>query len=180
MKPLFAILALVVSTGAQAESCPPPPDHGAAIAALLAQVREAGTEMEARVLTNELWGLWADAPDERAQAVLDSGMRKRESFDLRGAIEEFDRLIAYCPDYAEGYNQRAFALFIAQDYGRALADLDRAIALQPQHVAAMAGRALTLMGLERSDEAQAELRAVLKIHPWLPERRMLVETDTEL
>ena len=86
-----------------------------------------------------------------------------------------DDLVAYCPDYAEGFNQRAFAAFLAEDYAAALTDLDMALAIMPDHVAALSGKALTLMGLGRHDEAQVVLREALKLNPWLGERALLVD-----
>ena len=159
--------------------CPPPPDHGAALQALLEKVRAAPDEATARRLSNRMWELWADAPDAAAQEILDKGMRKRAAYDFLGAIAAFDRLVAYCPDYAEGYNQRAFVHFIRQDYAAALKDLDRALTLAPDHVAARAGRALTLLGLGREAEARDELEAALDLNPWLPERHLLDELRGE-
>lgn len=139
----------------------------------LSSLQDAENENAARLITNEMWGLWADAPDEQAQTVLDQGMRKRASWDLVGAIGDFDRLIAYCPDYAEGYNQRAFASFLQQDFATALRDLTRAIELSPAHIGAIAGRAMTLIALGREAEAQADLRRAVALNPWLPERGFL-------
>ncbi len=162
-----------------ASACPSAPDHSEALADLLRQAQEAPNEYQARLITNDMWALWADAPDEAAQEVLDRGMRKRRAFDLLGAAADFDRLIAYCPEYAEGYNQRAFVRFIQQDYARALDDLDRALALSPTHVAALAGKAMTLIGLGRMEEGQAVLRQALELNPWLPERRLLLDPPGE-
>ena len=100
-------------------------------------------------------------------------MTRRDAWDLLGAIEDFDKLIAYCPFYAEGYNQRAFAHFLRQDFEAALPDLDRAIELSPNHVAAISGRALTLLGLQRIDEAREALQQALELNPWLSERHLL-------
>ncbi len=47
----------------------------------------------------------------------------------------------------------------------ALAAYDRALALQPRHVAARNGRALALQALGRSDEAERELDAALALDP---------------
>lgn len=81
-------------------------------------------------------------------------------------------LIAYCPAYAEGYNQRAFVNFLRQDYQSALTDLDRALALSPNHIAALSGRALSLLGLQRVEEARVALKRALDLNPWLPERHL--------
>ncbi|SLN55413.1 lipoprotein NlpI [Falsiruegeria litorea R37] len=124
-------------------------------------------------MSNKMWTYWADAPNEQAQSILDRGMAKRAAWDLLGAREDFDALIAYCPKYAEGYNQRAFVHFLSQNFQAALLDLDQALALSPDHVAALSGRALSLLGLNRIDEARETLQSALEMNPWLPERGML-------
>ncbi|CUH65748.1 putative O-linked N-acetylglucosamine transferase, SPINDLY family [Thalassovita gelatinovora] len=171
MNRLIALVFLFFAP--MASACPDAPDHSVAVNDLLQRIQDAPNEYQARLISNQLWALWADAPDEAAQAVLDRGMGKRRAFDLIGALEDFDRLIAYCPDYAEGYNQRAFVRFLQQDYDRALIDLDRALALSPTHVAALTGKALTLIGLGRNEEGQAVLRLAVNLNPWLPERNLL-------
>ncbi len=95
------------------------------------------------------------------------------------AIAAFDTLIEYCPQYAEGYNQRAFANFLQQDYALALEDLELALARNPNHIAAMSGKALTLMELGRHEAGQAVLREALKLNPWLAERHRLTEMPGE-
>ncbi|MCP4819571.1 MAG: hypothetical protein GY883_10315, partial [Shimia sp.] len=56
-------------------------------------------------------------------------------------------------------------------------DLERAISLSPQHVAAMSGRALVLIGLGRDADAQEALAAALELNPWLPERSLLKKKE---
>ncbi|MCG7519334.1 tetratricopeptide repeat protein [Ruegeria sp. Ofav3-42] len=167
------LLYVALSVAANAQDCPVAPDHSADVSAIIAQIQDAENEQAARVLSNQLWEFWTDAPDESAQAVLDRGMTRRNAWDLLGAIEDFDRLIAYCPSYAEGYNQRAFAHYLRQDFQSALPDLDRAIELSPNHVAAISGRALTLLGLQRIDEAREALSQALELNPWLSERHLM-------
>lgn len=169
MKPIILAL-LLPAGGALAAICPEAPDHSEALDGLIAQIQSAETETEARRISNRMWEFWADAPDQQAQAILDRGMTRRAAWDLLGALAEFDRLVDYCPDYAEGYNQRAFVNYLRQDFRAALVDLDRALDLSPRHVAAMSGKALTLLALDRIDEARNLLDAALKLNPWLPER----------
>lgn len=166
------ILSLLAPVAALAE-CPPAPDIDADEARVLEAVRDAESDMQARALSNELWSLWASAPDEVAQELLDRGMSARASYDYLGALDALDRLVEYCPHYAEGYNQRAFVNYLREDFETALIDLDVALELRPTHVAALSGKALTLMGLGRQAEAQIVLRAALELNPWLPERGLL-------
>ncbi|NNE89597.1 MAG: tetratricopeptide repeat protein [Silicimonas sp.] len=172
MKCVALCLLPFLATAALAD-CPASPDIAAQETALLDQARAAENELAAQPIRQALWRLWATAPDEAAQALLDRGMAARSSYDFLGAIRAFDRLVEYCPEYAEGYNQRAFVNFLREDFDAALPDLDRALERSPRHVAALSGKALTLMGLGRADEAQEVLREAVKLNPWIPERGLL-------
>ena len=166
---------------AQGGSCPPAPDHEAERQALIETLRVAPDPGGAQVASTALWAIWTDAPDERSQEMLDRGMRRIAARDLSGATEALDALVAYCPDYAEGYNQRAFAAFLRGDLAGALPDLDRALELSPEHLGALSGRALTLIGLGRDAEGQQALREALRLNPWLAERALLEgEPEVEL
>lgn len=167
-------LSLVIATPAVADVCPAAPDHAAAQSRIIAELGVARTSGEAAVLTQGLWRLWTDAPDATAKAMLDEGMALLSGGRPAIAVQRLDALVDYCPDYAEGYNQRAFAYYIQLDFDAALVDLDAALAINPQHVAALSGKALTLMGLGRDAEAQEVLRAALALNPWLEERALLV------
>ena len=166
-------VVLMLAAAPLSAGCPPPADIADEARALLARTRAAGSEGEARVYTNRLWELWATAPNEAAQEILDTGMRYRRDWNFLAARDSFDRLIDYCPDYAEGYNQRAFVLFLQGDYAKALTDLDAALERNPEHVAAMAGKGLALIGLGDLNAGRSVLEAALELNPWLPERRML-------
>ncbi len=168
----IAFILTFAASMASAE-CPPSPDIAQAQSDLLAQSRQLTNERDGRAISGKLWALWATAPDEPSQALLDRGMRARESFNFVDAFDAFNKLVDYCPDYAEGYNQRAFVSFLREDYAKALVDLDLALERHPEHVAAMSGKALTLMGLGRQEEAQVVLREALKLNPWIPERGLL-------
>jgi tetratricopeptide (TPR) repeat protein len=165
----------LVAAPAFAETCPPVADHSVRLLQIIASLGAAKGQEEASILSQELWALWTDAPDERAQALLNDGMARRSNYDFLGSRTALNRLIEYCPAYAEGYNQRAFTNYLQQDFEAALVDLDRALNILPTHVAALSGKALTLMGLGRSAEAQEVLRAALALNPWLQERALLAE-----
>ena len=105
--------------------------------------------------------------------MLQEGLALNRMGDRSASRAALSELIGYCPNYAEGYNQRAFAAFLSGDYEAALVDLDRAIDLQPVHLGALTGKALTLIEMGRTDEAQVVLRTALDINPWLAERALL-------
>lgn len=173
-----ALLCTASATVLQAE-CPPVEDRTADLAALRGQVQAADTEMEGRIYDRQMWEIWTTAPDARAQGFLDRGMELRSYADYAAALIELDALVAYCPNYAEGWNQRAFVHFLRQDFSAALEDLDRALALNPDHTGALSGKALSLMSMGRVELAQQTLRTALELNPWLPERAYLVSPPGE-
>lgn len=175
MRVLLPFFVCLAAGAVQAEGCPPAPDHAVSLAELVAQIQIAGSEDEARQISNQMWEYWAEAPDGPAQELLDRGMERREAHDFLAAYKALDRLVTYCPDYAEGYNQRAFVSYLRQDFPAALDDLDRALELSPDHIAALSGRALTLMGLRRFAEARLDMARALSLNPWLPERSLAAQ-----
>lgn len=171
MRSILILLATVASPALA--TCPDPGDYSSELSALIEEANAAKNDQAGRAVSDKMWEVWLRAPNEAAQEVLDSGMRKRSSYDFAGAYEEFDRLATYCPTYAEGFNQRAFVSFLREDYPAALVDLDMALQLSPNHVGAQSGRALTLMNLGRIEEARTQLLEALENNPWLSERFLL-------
>ena len=156
-----------------ADTCPEPADVTSELHQLFEKARNAPNHRVGKEVSGEMWRVWLRAPDEAAQAVLDRGLRRRDSFDYAGAMEEFNRLAEYCPTYAEGFNQRAFVHYLRENFEAALEDLDIALRLQPDHVAAQAGRGLTLMQLGRISEAREQMLIAVGNNPWLNEAALL-------
>lgn len=169
----------VLLSGPAFGACPAADDISVSSARLLLELREAPNALEAGEINGALWQLWLSAPDSDAQAMLDVGQMRIRYGDFDRAKSILSELVDYCPDYAEGYNQRAFASFLQADYDAALVDLDLALERNPTHLGALSGKALTLMGLGRDALAQEVLREALALNPWLPERRFLIEEPGE-
>ncbi len=172
---LALLLSIAPALSGAAASCPPLPDRTAELDRLFDEAREAPTEAAGQALSREMWEIWTEAPDEAAGALLNRGVTSLRVADYFAAIEAFDRLVAYCPDWAEGYNQRAFAYFLSGQYPQARADLEQVVEINPNHVGALTGLALTLTALGDEEAAQGWLRRALKLNPWVPERHMLKE-----
>ena len=175
----FAFCLGLVASPALAQTCPDATDHADAMTALITAAQDAPDENSAREISNQMWEIWADAPDAHALELLNEGMSRRDSYDFAGAEAAFNALVDYCPHYAEGYNQRAFVNFLRQDFEAALPDLERTLELSPRHVAALTGQALTLAALNRNGEAALILRAALKLNPWLSERHLLTHLEKQ-
>ncbi|MDG1170886.1 MAG: hypothetical protein P8N14_16970 [Sulfitobacter sp.] len=172
---MMMILALIAAPAFANAACPDPVDSRAEMLNLIAKAQGAQTFTDGRRISNEMWEVWLRAPDQAAQSVLDAGMKRRDVSDFAGALAEFDRLADYCPTYAEGFNQRAYIHFLQGSYDKALVDLDIALSLQPYHIAAQSGRALTLMNLGRRAEAREQMLIAVENNPWLSEAALLAD-----
>lgn len=172
-------LILACIAGPAIADCPSGPDYSGELSSIVERMQAAPHEGAARQLSAQLWAIWLDAPDALAQSMLDEGLALMQTGAHAGSRRVLSRLVDYCPEYAEGYNQRAFAAFLQGDLDAALVDLDAAIALQPVHLGALTGKVLTLIRLGRNEEAQAVLRVALAINPWLAERELLDEPPGE-
>ena len=108
---ILLVLALV-SGPAWAEVCPDPQDYSTELDALIASAQDAPSAADANDVTSGMWKVWLRAPNVQAQEVLDRGLARRDGFDFVGAYSDFDKLVEYCPKYAEGFNQRAYVQFL--------------------------------------------------------------------
>jgi len=175
-----SLLILALSASAAWADCPPVADRQAELDALVAEANAAPNEAAGRDASGRMWEIWLDAPNEVAQTLLDEGLVATRVSDFRRAISVYDRLIAYCPDYAEGYNQRAFAYFLSGAFEKAEADLGAALAREPRHVGALTGLGRTLMQLGRADEAQVWFKKAVALNPWVSERHFVKTPGQEL
>jgi len=174
-------LAVSPALTALAETCATLPDRSAERTALFARLAAAPTEAAGRAAEEAIWRFWSTAPDARAQELLDRIHDRRRWHDHAAALAAAEALTAYCPAYAEGWNQKATVLFVMERPEAALAAADEALAREPKHFGALAGKALILMAAGRAQAGDRALARAVAIHPWLRERGLLaVPPGTDL
>lgn len=143
---------------------------------LFAALKNATTEAEAKSIEREIWQSWIEAaPTPQLKSKVEAAMRKREQYDFQGGKDILDEVVKEAPDYAEGWNQRAFILFLQGNYEASLNDIERVLELEPRHFGALSGKAMIYMTLGRIKLGQETLREAVEIHPYLQERSMLIE-----
>lgn len=141
---------------------------------LFKALRTAKTEREGRLAENAIWNWWLDqAPTLEVREAIDYGMKRREAYDFEAAEQAFDKAVQQAPDYAEGWNQRAFVRFLRDNIDGSLSDLEKAVDLDPDHFAAWSGMYHVLIRMGRPEVAVSALSRAVTIHPWLKERGML-------
>ena len=150
------------------------PSPGSYEQLLLQRLSVAETEVEGRLAESAVWEHWFDeAPDEQVHEWLQQGRKKRESYDYAAAQTLFDQVVEAAPDYAEGYNQRAFVRFLREDFDGSLADLEKTLEFKPWHFGALSGMYHVLRLQNRHAAAFELLSQAVAIHPWIQERGAL-------
>jgi len=147
--------------------------------ALYRQLSAAQDPAEAQKLNDRIWRLWTEGPDERAGEQIQQIFRYRRWRELDRALEIANDLIARLPDYAEGWNQKATILFEMGRFDESLAVIEKVLEREPKHFGALAGKAIILLRQGRVKLGQKALRRAVEIHPFLAERRFLVEPPGE-
>ena len=142
---------------------------------LFDRLRTTENPLEAQVIENQIWRIWIDSGREDMNALMKKGIRAMAQGRLEEANAIFDRVVTTLPNFAEGWNKRATAHYLNEDYTASVIDIERTLALEPRHFGAISG--MGLIFLARGDEAGA-LRAfeeVLTIHPYARGTRARVE-----
>ena len=112
-----------------------------------------------------LWLLWSRSGDAVADERLAEGIEAMRSRRFDAAIAAFGEVIRRRPGFAEGWNKRATAYFLAGDYRRSLADCDEVMKLNPQHFGALSGYGQIYFQLEQYEKAIAWWRRALAVNP---------------
>lgn len=128
----------------------------------LAQSDEAG----ARRIDRQLQALWSQSGSPAMDLLLKRGRDAMEVDDSKTAIEHLTALTDHAPEFAEGYHMRASAYFSADLLGPAIADLERALALNPNNYNAIYGLGAILETLDDKQRAHDAYERVLEIHPY--------------
>ena len=163
--------AASAATDAPAQELPVQSEHDRLFAAL----KNARTEQEARAIEDAIWRMWmAQGPTKEVRDAVKAAMDARSSYDYAKALDILEGVTATAPDYAEGWNQKAFILFLMERQDASLESLDRALELEPKHFGALAGRGIILMQQGRVELGQKALRDAVAVYPFIRERRMII------
>lgn len=118
-----------------------------------------------QTVEDEIMLIWSRSGSPTIDLLLQRGNKAMEAGDTDTAIEHYTAVTDHAPDFAEGWNMRATAYFVAGLYGPAVADIQRALVLNPRHFGAMSGFAMILEETGSPQKALEVWRLVKNIHP---------------
>lgn len=152
------LMAIFAASGAMAQEAPPDMEG------LFTQLADADNPNWERA-QNQIMREWSKSGSPAFDLLLSRGEAAMEAGDFALAIEHLTALTDQAPDFAEGWNARATAYFLAGRYGPSIADIQRVLALEPRHFGALDGLAMILQEIGHKEDALKALRASLAIHP---------------
>jgi tetratricopeptide (TPR) repeat protein len=156
-------------------------EDAAKLDGLFDRLKTAGAEEAGRIET-EIWIEWSKSGSPAMDLLLQRGRDALEMGETGAAIEHFTAIIDHAPDFAEGWNARATAYYMAGEFGPSIADIARTLALNPRHFGALSGLGAILEASDRPERALEVYKAALAIHPHLegvPEAIERLETQAK-
>ena len=116
-------------------------------------------------LDRQLQALWSKSGSASMDLLLKRGRDALEDDKVDEAIEHLTAVTDHAPEFAEGWYWRASAYFEAELFGPALADLERALSLNPNNYNAIHGLGAILETFGDQKRAYEAYLRVLAIHP---------------
>lgn len=142
---------------------------------LFAQLHDARNPAVAKRAEREIWSIWHETPDDKSLEIMRAARRSLDSGDFTAAVHRLDELVAYAPEFAEAWNQRAIVLYLVEDYAGALRDIARTLELEPRHFGALSGRGQVYLQLDELEMALESFELALERNPWMDNVRTQME-----
>ena len=127
-----------------------------------------------------VWLAWSRSGDAETDRLLQSGTAEMGAHRHERAIEIFSDVIRRKPGFAEGWNKRATAYFLASEMRKSLADCDEVMKRNPQHFGALSGYGQIYVHLEEYDKAIAYFRRAVAVNPNLTNLEQVIRELEEL
>lgn len=112
-----------------------------------------------------LWLLWSRSGDAALDEQMARGVEAMQAGRHDEAIDVFSDVIRSKPAFAEAWNKRATAYYLAGEYDKSIADCDEVLKRNPRHFGALSGLGEIYLRLARPEQALAWFRRALEVNP---------------
>ena len=173
-----------VPDGDEAEAKPPQiaetiPDSATERAKMLdnlyALLATAEDEQASQKTSLAIVRLWAVSGSDTVTVLMARALKAVEDKNPALALQMFDAIVEQAPDYAEGWSQRAHVLYLEGDVERAVGDLRRSLALDPNHYRALGALGHILREIGEKKGALTAYQRLLEVHPFAEGAKQAVE-----
>lgn len=145
---------------------------------LYAHLATSADEQAAKPIAETIERLWLYSGSDTISLLMQRSAAALKAKNTDLALKLLDHVVALAPDYAEGFNRRAYILFTQNKLEAAVGDLRRALALEPNHFKALDG--LYQIWREHGDKRAAlrVIKQLVEVHPHWPGAEQAIEELT--
>jgi Tfp pilus assembly protein PilF len=142
---------------------------------LYALLATADDESSAKAVADGIERIWQHSGSPTVDLLLGRAMQAVTERRFDRALDLFDTIVEQAPDFTEGWSRRAYVYFQRNEVGRALGDLRRALALDPNHFKALEGLSQVLREIGQKKAALEAFRQLYEVHPYWPGASQAIE-----
>jgi tetratricopeptide (TPR) repeat protein len=150
-----------------AAAAPVPPSREERLDSLFTTLKSTADKDAAKAAENDIITLWLESGSDTVDLMMSWTLSAMEEKDYGLALDYLDRMLILKPDYAEGWNKRATVHFLKDDYPKAIADIERTLAIEPRHFGALSGLGTIMRDIGDEDRALTAYRKALELDPHL-------------
>jgi tetratricopeptide (TPR) repeat protein len=143
----------------------PPQTPAEARADLYARLAAAKDADETAGIITLLLHAYAESGSDTGDLLLRRARQAISAEEYPDALKILDVTIALLPDWAEGWNARATARYLDDDYDGSMADIAQTLKREPRHLGALMGMAAILEARGKKEDALKVYERALAIAP---------------
>jgi tetratricopeptide (TPR) repeat protein len=144
---------------------PPPQSPAEARADLYARLAASKDADETAGIITLLLHVYAVSGSDTGDLLLRRARQAISTEEYPDALKILDATIALLPDWAEGWNARATARYLDDDYDGSMADIAQTLKREPRHLGALMGMATILEARGKTEDALKVYQRALAIAP---------------
>jgi tetratricopeptide (TPR) repeat protein len=149
----------------QAKPDEPPQTPAEARADLYARLAASKDADETAGIISLLLHTYAVSGSDTGDLLLRRARQAISAEEFPDALKILDATIALLPDWAEGWNARATARYLNDDYQGSMADIAQTLKREPRHLGALMGMATILEARGKTEDALKVYQRALAIAP---------------
>jgi tetratricopeptide (TPR) repeat protein len=171
--PAFAQEAGALDSEDHAEAATPLSEED--LDGLFVRLAASADEDEAKAAENEILRRFHTSGSDTTDLLMSWASRAIKDEKYSVALDILDRIVILQSDFVEGWNKRATVHYMMGEYGKAIADIEKTLALEPRHFGALSGLGLILRDMGDSRHALQAFEEALKVHPFLKNAEDMLE-----
>ncbi|MVA96396.1 hypothetical protein GN330_03945 [Nitratireductor sp. CAU 1489] len=146
---------------------------------LFLELKRERNEKAAERIAQRIWDEWMKSGSATVDLLLKWSSEATRKQDFAVALDFLDQIVMLEPGYAEGWNRRATVHYMMNSYSKSMADIERALNLEPRHFGALSGMGAILKATGRKKLALRAYERVLAVYPMMRNAQNEVVTLTE-